>query len=190
VLSVGEPQSETHGIRDKAGFLNSFVNKMDRIGATFVERCTDDRSVSAHPLILQIPLGTEDRFIGVMDLIRLKGVVWDEHSLGADFREIFIPKEAQEEALLYRSKLIESLAELDGRLMEKYVNEEEISEGEMKEAIRKATLSMQLSRFCVVLLFETRDSTSHRRYRGLPPSPWISHPWKGRIHRREKPRNG
>ena len=141
-----EPQSETvwHQADKYRVPKLAFVNKMDRIGANFhgTVKMMIDR-LGAHPLILQIPLGTEDRFIGVMDLIRLKGVVWDEHSLGADFREISIPKEAQEEALLYRSKLIESLAELDGRLMEKYVNEEEMSEGEMKEAIRKATLSMQ-----------------------------------------------
>jgi elongation factor G len=141
-----EPQSETvwHQADKYRVPKLAFVNKMDRIGANFhgTVKMMIDR-LGAHPLILQIPLGTEDQFIGVIDLIRLKGVVWDEHSLGADFREISIPKEAQEEALLYRSKLIESLAELDGRLMEKYVNEEEISEGEMKEAIRKATLSMQ-----------------------------------------------
>jgi len=141
-----EPQSETvwhQADRYRVPKL-AFVNKMDRIGANFhgTVKMMIDR-LGAYPLILQIPLGTEDRFIGVIDLIRLKGVVWDEHSLGADFREISIPKEAQEEALLYRSKLIESLAELDGRLMEKYVNEEEISEVEMKEAIRKVTLSMQ-----------------------------------------------
>ena len=140
-----EPQSETvwHQADKYRVPKLAFVNKMDRIGANFhgTVRMMIDR-LGAHPLILQLPLGTEDRFIGVIDLIRLKGVVWDEHSLGADFREISIPKEVQEEALLYRSKLIESLAELDGRLMEKYVNEEEISEGEMKEAVRKATLSM------------------------------------------------
>jgi elongation factor G len=141
-----EPQSETvwHQADKYRVPKLAFVNKMDRIGANFhgTVKMMIDR-LGAHPLILQIPLGTEDQFIGVIDLIRLKGVVWDEHSLGADFREISIPKEAQEEALLYRSKLIESLAELDGRLMEKYVNEEEISEGEMKEAVRKATLAMQ-----------------------------------------------
>jgi elongation factor G len=141
-----EPQSETvwHQADKYRVPKLAFVNKMDRIGANFhgTVKMMIDR-LGAHPLILQIPLGTEDQFIGVIDLIRLKGVVWDEHSLGADFREISIPKEAQEEALLYRSKLLESLAELDGRLMEKYVNEEEISEGEMKEAVRKATLAMQ-----------------------------------------------
>lgn len=140
-----EPQSETVWHQaDKYGVPKlAFVNKMDRIGADFfgtvkmmVER------LGAHPLILQIPMGVEDRFIGVVDLIRLKGIVWDEHSLGAEFKEVSIPKKLQEEAFLHRSKLIESVAELDDRLMEKYLNGEEISESEMKSTLRKATISM------------------------------------------------
>jgi elongation factor G len=141
-----EPQSETVWHQaDKYGVPKlAFVNKMDRIGADFfrtvkmmVER------LGTHPLILQIPMGVEDRFIGVIDLIRLKGIVWDEHSLGVEFKEVSIPKELQEEALLYRSKLIESVAELDDHLMEKYLNGEEISESEMKSTLRKATLSLR-----------------------------------------------
>jgi elongation factor G len=141
-----EPQSETVWHQaDKYGVPKlAFVNKMDRIGAYFfgavkmiVER------LGANPLMIQIPMGVEDRFIGVIDLIRLKGIVWDEHSLGADFKEISIPKEWQEEASLYRARLIESLAELDDHLMEKYLNGEEISESEMKTALRKGTISMK-----------------------------------------------
>ncbi len=141
-----EPQSETVWHQaDKYGVPKlAFVNKMDRIGADFfatvkmmVER------LGAHPLILQIPMGMEDRFIGVVDLIRFKGIIWDEHSLGAEFKEVSIPKKLQEEALLHRSKLIESVAELDDRLMEKYLNGEEISESEMKLTLRKATISMR-----------------------------------------------
>ena len=135
-----EPQSETVWHQaDKYGVPKlAFVNKMDRIGADFfgtvkmiIER------LGANPLIIQIPMGMEDRFIGVIDLIRMKGIVWDEHSLGVDFKEISIPKEWKEEASLYRSKLIESLAELDDHLMEKYLNGEEISESEMKAASEK-----------------------------------------------------
>jgi elongation factor G len=141
-----EPQSETvwHQADKYSVPKLAFVNKMDRIGADYfgavkmmVER------LGANPLILQIPLGIEDRFIGVIDLIRLKGIVWDEHSLGVDFKEISIPKEMKEEALHERSKLIESVSELDDRLMEKYLNGEEISESEVKAAIRKGTLSMK-----------------------------------------------
>jgi elongation factor G len=141
-----EPQSETVWHQaDKYGVPKlAFVNKMDRIGADFfgtvkmiVER------LGANPLIIQIPIGVEDQFIGAIDLIRLKGIVWDEHSLGVDFKEISIPKELKEEALHYRSKLIESVAELDDRLMEKYINGEKISEVEMKAALRKGTISMK-----------------------------------------------
>jgi len=99
--------------------------------------------LGANPLILQIPLGTEDGFIGIIDLIRMKAIAWDEHSLGTEYREITIPKEYMEDAQRQRSKLVEAVAELDGPLMEKFVNEEEISEAELKEAIRKATISMQ-----------------------------------------------
>jgi len=142
-----EPQSETVWHQaDKYGVPKlAFVNKMDRIGADFfgtvkmmVER------LGAHPLIIQIPIGMEDRFIGAIDLIRLKGVVWDEHSLGVDFKEVSVPKEMKEEASLYRAKMIESLAELDDHLMEKYLNGEEISESEIKAAVRMGTIAMKV----------------------------------------------
>ena len=141
-----EPQSETvwHQADKYRVPKMAFVNKMDRIGSDFfgtvkmmIER------LGANPLITQIPIGAEDRFIGVVDLIRSKGIVWDEHSLGTEFKEISIPKAMEKEASLYRSKLIESIAELDEYLMEKYLNGEEISESEMKTALRKATISMK-----------------------------------------------
>jgi len=122
----------------------AFINKMDRIGSDFfgTVKMMAER-LGAHPLIIQIPIGTEDRFIGVVDLIRSKGIVWDEHSLGVEFREISVPKDIEEEAVLYRSRLIESIAELDEHLTEKYLNGEPISESELKEALRKATISMR-----------------------------------------------
>lgn len=141
-----EPQSETvwHQADKYQVPKLAFVNKMDRIGSDFfgtvkmmVER------LGANPLITQIPIGAEDRFIGVIDLIRSKGIVWDEHSLGVEFREISIPKEMEQEASLYRSKLVESISELDEPLMEKYLIGEEISESEMKIALRRATISMR-----------------------------------------------
>ncbi len=141
-----EPQSETVWHQaDKYGVPKlAFVNKMDRIGADFfgtVKMIVE--KLGANPLIIQIPIGTEDRFIGVIDLVRLKGIVWDEHSLGVDFKEISIPKEWEGEASLYRARLIESLAELDDHLMEKYLNGEEISESEIKAVLRKGTTSMK-----------------------------------------------
>jgi elongation factor G len=141
-----EPQSETVWHQaDKYGVPKmAFVNKMDRIGSDFfatvkmmVER------LGANPLIIQIPIGTEDQFIGVVDLIQMKGIVWDEHSLGADYKEVSIPAELKEEAMLYRSKLIESLAELEDPLMEKYLSGEEISESDIKGGLREAVISMR-----------------------------------------------
>ena len=141
-----EPQSETvwHQADKYRVPKLAFVNKMDRIGSDFfgtvkmmVER------LGTNPLITQIPIGVEDRFIGVIDLIRSKGIVWDEHSLGVEFKEVSIPKEMEQEVSLYRSKLVESIAELDEHLMDKYLNGEEISESEIKDALRKATISMK-----------------------------------------------
>jgi len=141
-----EPQSETvwHQADKYRVPKLAFVNKMDRLGANFFEtvRMMVDR-LGAHPLIIQIPIGMEDRFIGVVDLIRLKGIVWDEHSLGIEFKEITIPGDMEAEVSMHRSKLIESLAELDDHLTEKYLNGEEISEAEMKGVLRKATISMK-----------------------------------------------
>jgi elongation factor G len=141
-----EPQSETvwHQADKYRVPKLAFINKLDRIGANFhgAVKMMVDR-LSANPLILQIPMGTEDRLIGVIDLIRMKGIVWDELNLGIDYQEVTIPKEYAEDANLYRSKLLESVAELDDHLVEKYLNGEEISESEMKEAIRKATIAMK-----------------------------------------------
>jgi len=141
-----EPQSETVWYQaDKYGVPKmAFVNKMDRIGSDFFAtvKMISER-LGANPLMIQIPIGAEDRFIGAVDLIKLKGIVWDEHSLGAEFREITIPRELKEDALIYRLKLIESLAEFEDPLMEKYLGGEEITESEIKAALRKATLSMK-----------------------------------------------
>ena len=141
-----EPQSETVWHQaDKYGVPKlAFINKMDRVGADFfgaVEMMVD--RLSAHPLFLQIPLGQEDRFIGIIDLIKMKAVVWDENSLGVDYIEVTIPEDYMEEAIRYRAKLLESVAELYDRFTEKYLNGEEISDAEMKEVIRKATIGMK-----------------------------------------------
>ena len=141
-----EPQSETvwHQADKYRVPKMAFVNKMDRIGSDFfgTVRMMVDR-LGANPLITQIPIGAEDRFVGVIDLIRSKGIVWDESSLGAEFKEISIPREMQEETSRHRSRLIESIAELDDHLTEKYLNGEEISESEMKAALRRASISMK-----------------------------------------------
>ena len=141
-----EPQSETvwHQADKYRVPKIAFINKMDRIGSDFFAtvKMMVDR-LGANPLITQIPIGVEDRFIGVIDLIRSKGIVWDEHSLGMEFKEVSIPKEMEQEASLYRSKLVESIAEVDEHVTDKYLTGEEISESEIKAALRKATISMK-----------------------------------------------
>ena len=141
-----EPQSETvwHQADKYRVPKLAFVNKMDRIGADFfaTTKMMIER-LGANPILVQIPMGAEDQLIGVIDLIRMKAVAWDENSLGVQFAEVSIPKEFEKEASLYRAKLVESLAELDDQLTEKYLNGEEISDPEMKAALRKATISMK-----------------------------------------------
>lgn len=141
-----EPQSETVWHQaDKYGVPRiAFINKMDRIGSDFLGTVRMIRErLGANPLMIQIPIGVEDGFIGVVDLLKQKGIVWDEHSLGAEFREITIPKALKEESSTYRAKLIESLAELDDSLMEKYLSGDEINESEMKATLRTATIAMK-----------------------------------------------
>ncbi len=141
-----EPQSETvwHQADKYRVPKLAFINKMDRVGADFFEavKMIIER-LGANPVVLQIPIGKEDRFIGVIDLIKMKGIVWDEQSLGVIFKEVSIPEDLRGKATYHRSKLIESVVEFDDALMERYLNGEEISESEIKSVLRKATIQMK-----------------------------------------------
>ncbi len=142
-----EPQSETvwHQADKYRVPKLAFINKMDRIGADFfrtVEMMVD--RLGAKPLLVQVPLGSEDQFKGVVDLIRFKGIIWHEETLGASFSEIEIPGEILPQATEHRRKLLEIVAESDDALTEKYLEGEEFSEKEIKEAIRKGTISLNL----------------------------------------------
>ncbi len=141
-----EPQSETvwHQADKYKVPKIAFVNKMDRIGADFFNtiKMMVDR-LGANPMLVQIPIGQEDRFSGVIDLINMKAIVWDQESLGIEYEYIPIPEELSKEANSHHIKLIESVAEIDDEIMEKYLNGEDISESELKRAIRKATISMK-----------------------------------------------
>lgn len=141
-----EPQSETvwHQADKYKVPKIAFVNKMDRIGADFFNtvKMMVDR-LGANPMLVQIPIGQEDRFSGVIDLINMKAIVWDQESLGIEYEYIPIPEELSKEANSHHIKLIESIAEIDDEVMEKYLNGEDISESELKRAIRKATISMK-----------------------------------------------
>ena len=127
-----------------------FVNKMDRVGADFY-RCVDmiiDR-LGANPLVLQLPLGSEAEFKGVIDLIKMQAIVWQEETLGAKFVYEDIPEKIlKEKSESYREKLVETVVELDDAVMEKYLDGDSPSEGVIKELIRKGTIQ---SKFVPVL---------------------------------------
>ena len=147
--SVGgvEPQSETVWRQaDKYHVPRiAFINKMDRVGADFfrgVQMIRDRLRANAVPL--QLPLGAEENFRGVLDLVTMKAFVWDEKTLGADFRIEEIPAEHVEAAEQYRKELVEAVADSDEVIMEKYLEGQEISEEELRAGIRKATLEIKI----------------------------------------------
>ena len=138
-----EPQSETVWRQaDKYGVPRMcFVNKMDRIGANFY-RCVDmivDR-LGAKPLVIQLPLGSESNFKGLIDLVRMKAVIWQEETLGAKFADEDIPDDMKDEANKYREKLVETVVELDDEIMEKYLDGTSPTEEQLKSLIRKGTI--------------------------------------------------
>jgi len=147
--SVGgvEPQSETVWRQaDKYGVPRlAFVNKMDRVGADFFRgvQMIKDR-LKANPLPIQIPVGKEENFKGIIDLVTMKAILWDEESLGATFRVEEIPSDLLDEATEYREKMIEEISSHDDTLMEKYLSGEELTEAEVKAAIRKCTINIDI----------------------------------------------
>jgi elongation factor G len=135
-----EPQSETVWRQaDKYRVPRiCFVNKMDRIGADF--KRTFEQIVSklgGNPVAIQLPIGAEDKFVGVIDLVRMKAVTYKDETMGADYIVSEIPADMMDEALKYREQLIEKVSEADDKLLEKYLHGEEITEDEIKTALRK-----------------------------------------------------
>jgi len=151
--SVGgvEPQSETVWRQaDKYGVPRlAFINKMDRVGADFFRgvQMIKDR-LKANPLPIQLPVGKEENFKGVIDLVRMKAVIWTDESLGADYSEMEIPAELLDEATEYREKMIEEISSHDDALMEKYLSGEALTEQEIMSAIRTGTIAIK---FCPVI---------------------------------------
>ncbi|MDX1923878.1 MAG: elongation factor G [Rickettsiaceae bacterium] len=139
-----EPQSETVWRQaDKYKVPRMcFINKMDRMGANFF-RCVSmivDR-LGAKPLVTQLPVGLEDQFKGLVDLIKMKAIIWKDESLGAEFTYEDIPADMKVDAESYRSKLIDMAVEVDDALMEKYLSGEELTEAEIISCIRKGTIT-------------------------------------------------
>ncbi|MFH1625362.1 MAG: elongation factor G [Pseudomonadota bacterium] len=142
-----EPQSETvwHQADKYHVPRIVFINKMDRVGADFfgtIEMMKD--RLGANPLLIQLPLGREEDFRGIIDLIKMKCVVWHTETLGATFDEGDIPPELLDVSHKYRERLIETVAETDDLLTEKYLDGEPLSEREIKSAIRGATIDYRL----------------------------------------------
>ena len=142
-----QPQSET--VWRQANKYNvpriAFVNKMDRTGANFfrvVEQIK--KRLNGHPVPLQIPVGAEDAFEGVVDLIKMKAIVWSDEDQGVTFKYDDIPANLKEQAEEWRGKLVEVAAEGDDALMEKFFGGEELTEEEIKASLRKQTIACQI----------------------------------------------
>ena len=143
-----QPQSET--VWRQADKYNvprlGYVNKMDRSGADFFETVQQMKDIlGANPCPIQIPIGAEENFKGVVDLIKMKAILWHDETMGADYDLEEIPADLVDEANEWREKLIECAANFDDALMEKYLEGAEITEEELIAAIRKGTISMEIT---------------------------------------------
>ncbi|MCX2738492.1 elongation factor G [Pontibacter anaerobius] len=143
-----EPQSETNWrLADNYKVARiGFVNKMDRSGADFLAVCKQVKEMlGSNAVALQLPIGSEDNFRGVVDLVNNRGIIWNEDDKGMTFTEVPIPDDMVEEAEEYREKLLEAVAEYDETLMEKYFEDpNSISEAEIIAALRAATIDMAI----------------------------------------------
>lgn len=143
-----EPQSETNWrLADNYKVARiGFVNKMDRAGADFLDVCKQVKEkLGSNAVALQLPIGAEENFKGVVDLVNNRAIVWNEEDKGMTFREIPIPEDMKGDVAIYREKLLEAVAEYDESLMEKFFNDPEtITEAEILTALRKATIDMKI----------------------------------------------
>lgn len=142
-----EPQSETVWRQaDRYGVPRlAFVNKMDRVGADLL-RCRDmmRERLDANPVLVQLPLGDEDRFQGIIDLIGMQALVYREESQGLEFDQIDIPEDYREQAQNLRGEMLEALAEVDDAIMERYLADEEVPPEMIRQALRQGTLDLKL----------------------------------------------
>jgi elongation factor G len=139
-----EPQTETvwrQGDKYKVPRI-VFANKMDKIGADFF-KCLDDikTRLGAKPIAIQLPIGAEQQFKGLVDLVRMKGVIWEDEALGANYHDVDIPAELADQAKKYREEMIEAAVELDDDVMAAYLDGKEPDEQTLKRLIRKAVIT-------------------------------------------------
>jgi len=142
-----QPQSETVWRQaDKYSVPRiCFINKMDRVGADFFHSVdTIIERLRARPVPIQIPVGAEDQFKGIVDLVEMKAVIWRDETLGAEFDVVEIPENLLEQAQVYREQMIEAVSEFDDKLFEKYVEGAPLTVPEIKAGIRKATIAMKI----------------------------------------------
>jgi elongation factor G len=142
-----EPQSETvwHQADKYRVPKIAFVNKLDRVGADFfgtVEMMRD--RLGANPLVMELPVGSEDSFQGVVDLLKMKQLIWEDETLGATFSESDIPQTLQDIARKYREQLVETVAEFDDQIMEAYLAEAPVTTDMLVSSIRQATIDLKL----------------------------------------------
>jgi elongation factor G len=142
-----EPQSETVWRQaDKYGVPRiCFINKMDKMGADF-EHAIDTirKRLNARPVAIQLPIGQEDKFKGVIDLLSMKAIIWKDETLGAEFVVQDIPPELQKKANAFHSQMVETIVENDDDLLHKYMEGENISPEELKASLRKSTIALKL----------------------------------------------
>jgi elongation factor G len=139
-----EPQSETvwrQADRYRVPRI-AFVNKMDRVGADFDRTVSMMRTrLAANPVVIQLPWGKEDHFRGVIDLIDMKGIAYKDEALGADYQLVDIPEEHLDRAHKMREQMVETISETDDQLLEKYLSGEEVTNDELRAALRRATVA-------------------------------------------------
>ena len=149
LCSVGgvEPQTETvwrQGNKYKVPRM-VFVNKMDRAGANFLRVVNQVRErLGANPVVIQLPIGAEETFAGVIDLIGMRAIYWDESNMGMTYDEVEIPEELRAEAEVWREKMIEAAAEADEELLDKFLENGTLDEADIRRGLRKRTLANEI----------------------------------------------
>jgi elongation factor G len=180
-----EPQSETvwrQANRYEVPRM-AFVNKMDRMGANFfrvVEQLKDRLGANAVPI--QVPIGAEEEFSGVIDLIKMKSIVWSDENMGVDFHYEDIPADMQEVADEWREVMVEAAAEANDEMMEKYLEGEELTEEEIMEGLRLRTLSLEITPVTLGSAFKNKGVQAMLdKIIELMPSPIDVPPIKGEL---------
>jgi elongation factor G len=179
-----EPQSETNWrLANNYNVARiGFVNKMDRSGADFLNVCKQVKEMlGSNAVALQLPIGSEDNFKGVVDLVNFRGIEWNEADKGMTFKEVPIPADMMEEAEEYRVKLLEAVADFDDKIMEKYFEDPtSITEAEILTALRKATIAMEVVPMLCGSSFKNKGVQTMLDYvMALCPSPMDKESIKG-----------